>query len=286
MIDRRQFVGGVLGATTLAATATAIPGISFAAEEIYPARPITFIVPWGAGGGADQLARQVSRLIEPKLKVSVPIINVPGATGQNGLSKLITSPADGYSLAILIGDSEALFIGQQARLKSEDFLPLGVMMQQPSGFFVNVNSPWQTWDDVKKAATEKPLRVAILGYGGSDDLTVKYLRAKGLKLESIPFAEPGLRYSSVIGGQSDILFEQAGDVRSFLDGKQMRPVLFFSREPFEYFPDVPYSKALGYEVYLPQFRAIVARAGTAPAQVKIFRKPLIAPQKLPNSRII
>ena len=80
-----------------------------AAEEAYPARPITFIVPWGPGGGADQLARVAGKLMEQELKVSFPVINVPGATGQTGLTKLLTGPADGYTLEVMTGDTFALF---------------------------------------------------------------------------------------------------------------------------------------------------------------------------------
>jgi tripartite-type tricarboxylate transporter receptor subunit TctC len=250
----------------------AVSGV--AAENAYPTRPITFIVPWGPGGGADQLARIAGKLMEQELKVSFPVINVAGATGQTGLTKLVTGPADGYTIEVMTGDTFALFAAANARFKLDQLVPLGVMIQQPSGFFVKMDSPWKTWADVEAAAREKPLRVAVTGFGSPDDFTVNYFRSKGLKLESVPFAEPGLRYSSVIGGQSDLVYEQAGDIRSFLDGKQIRPVLFFSDKPFEAYPDIPYSKKLGYDVKLPQFRVIVAKAGTSPAQVKVLTEAI------------
>ena len=56
------------------------------AAEVYPNRPIEFIVPWGAGGGSDQTARELSKLLQPELKVSVPVVNVPGGTGNAGNS--------------------------------------------------------------------------------------------------------------------------------------------------------------------------------------------------------
>ena len=131
-----------------------------------------------------------------------------------------------------------------------------------------MDSPWKTWYYVVAAAKKQTLRVAVTGFGSPDDMTVNFFRSKGMKLQSVPFAEPGLRYPSVLGGQSDLLYEQAGDVRSFLDGKKIRPVIFFSDHPFDLYPDIPYSVKLGYDVKLPQFRAIIAEAGTDPAQVK------------------
>jgi tripartite-type tricarboxylate transporter receptor subunit TctC len=244
------------------------------AQEPYPSRPITLIVPWGPGGGADRLGRIASKLLEPILKVSLPVINVPGATGQTGLTKLVTSAPDGYTFEVLTADTYPSFLGESSRFKPEQIKALAIMIQQPSGFFVKADSPWKTWDDVVKAAHERNLKVAVTGFGSPDDFTVRYMRSKGVKLDSVPFAEPGLRYASIIGGQSDLLYEQAGDVRSFLDGKQMRPIIFFSAKKFDPLPDVPYSKALGYDVTLPQFRAMIVRANTDPAKVKLLADSL------------
>lgn len=243
-----------------------IPGAAQA--ETYPSRPITFIVPWGPGGGADQVARIISKLVEPELKTSVPVVNMPGATGQTGLTKLVTSPADGYTIEVMTGDTFALFAAKNSRFKLDQITPIAIMIQQPSGFFSNATGPLQNWDDVQKAVTDKELRMAVTGYGSPDDMSVNFFKNKGMKFQSVGFAEPGMRYASVVGGQSDLLYEQAGDIRSFIDGKQIKPVLFFSKKPVEGFEDVAYSGKLGYNVFLPQFRVVIVRSGTDPAIVK------------------
>ena len=81
----------------------------------YPERPIELIVPWGPGGGADQLARLVSKLMEPMLGQGIRVVNVPGGTGATGMAKLLAAPADGYSMAIYIADSHALLAGKSPR---------------------------------------------------------------------------------------------------------------------------------------------------------------------------
>src|SRR5690606_35287339 len=98
------------------------------AQEKYPARPIEFIVPWGPGGGADQLARLVGKIGEPILGQSMPIVNVAGATGGTGMAKLLSAPADGYSMAIYIADSHALLASPNARWKLDDIVPVAVMI--------------------------------------------------------------------------------------------------------------------------------------------------------------
>jgi len=248
----------------------ALCGAAFtaAAQEKYPARPIEFVVPWGPGGGADQLARRVAPDLEKALKVSLPVINVAGATGQTGLTKMLTSPADGYSISVLIADTLALQMDPVTKWKPADIVPAAVMIQQPSAFFVAENSPLKTWKDVEAEAKKRPLKVGVTGFGSADDLHVIYFNGKGLKLTSVPFPKPSERYSAILGGHADLLYEQLGDVKSFLDGKQMRPILIFSESRFPAFGNVPVSYELGHKIAISQFRAIVMKAGTDAGRVK------------------
>src|SRR6476660_1382612 len=104
---------------TLGLVATALAGAysgPVAAEDKYPSRPIEFVVPWGPGGGADQVARKIGQLLEPELKVSIPVINVAGATGQTGHAKLMAANADGYTMEVMTGDTFALLADPNAKL--------------------------------------------------------------------------------------------------------------------------------------------------------------------------
>jgi tripartite-type tricarboxylate transporter receptor subunit TctC len=242
--------------------------LNAAAQEKYPTRPVEFVVPWGPGGGADQLARKIAPGLEKELKVSLPVINVSGATGQTGLTKMLTSPADGYSISVLIADTLALQMDPATKWKVTDIVPAAVMIQQPSAFFVAENSPLKTWKDVEEEAKKRPLKVGVTGFGSADDLHVLYFNGKGLKLTSVPFPKPSERYTAILGGHADLLYEQLGDVKSFLDGKQMRPILIFAENRFPAFGNVPVSFELGHKIAISQFRSIVMKAGTDAARVK------------------
>jgi tripartite-type tricarboxylate transporter receptor subunit TctC len=247
------------------------------AQEKFPVRPVELIVPWGPGGGADQLGRKAGLLMEGDLKVSIPIVNAPGATGNSGMAKMLAANADGYAMAILIADTLATLATGSAKWKLTDVNPLGVMVRQPSGLFVKQDSRFKSWNDVVAAAKAKPgsIKVAILGFGSVDDMTVTYLASKGIKLVPVPYANPGERYTSVLGNHAELLYEQAGDIRSFIDNKQIRPILFFSQERiFDGFPDIPCSREAGLDVYLPQFRAIVVKSGVDPQRVKVLADAL------------
>lgn len=253
------------GITAMGAFAAAAPAI---AQEKYPSRPIEFVVPWGPGGGADQLARKIAPGLEKALGVSLPVINVAGATGQTGLTKMLTAANDGYSISVFIADTLALQMGAATKWKLTDMTPAAIMIQQPSAFMVAENSPLKTWKDVEAEARKRPLKVGVTGFGSADDLHVIYFTAKGLKMQSVPFAKPAERYTSVLGGHADLVYEQLGDVKSFLDGKQMRPVVIFADKRFPAFSNVPTGKELGHNIIINQFRAVVMKAGTDAARVK------------------
>ncbi|MBI4194453.1 MAG: tripartite tricarboxylate transporter substrate binding protein [Betaproteobacteria bacterium] len=271
----RSFPGSrvsyIPAAVLIALTGAVSPAV---AQDKYPSRPIEFVVPWGPGGGADQLARKIAPGLEKELKVSLPVINVPGATGQTGLNKMLTSPADGYSVSVFIADTLALQMDAATKWKVADIVPAGIMIRQPSAFFVAESSPLKTWKDVEAEARKRPLKVGITGFGSADDLHVIYFNQKGLKLTSVPFPKPSERYTAILGGHADILYEQLGDVKSFLDGKQMRPILIFSEARFPAFGNVPASFEIGEKIAISQFRSIAMKAGTGAARVKLVSDAL------------
>ncbi|HVV62788.1 MAG TPA: tripartite tricarboxylate transporter substrate binding protein [Pseudolabrys sp.] len=264
----RTTIRNLISLAAIAAGAALSGGTATAAG--YPERPIELIVPWGPGGGADQLARLVSKLMEPMMGQGIPVVNVPGGTGATGLVKLLASPADGYEMAIYIADSHALLAGKNPRWSMNDITPVAVMMKVPSFIFVKQDSPFKTWDEFAKEAKANPgkLKVATLGFGSVDDFSLTVIDHAGIKVVQVPFSKPSERYVSILGGHADALYEQAGDVGQFLRGKQMRPILLFGEKRMAAFKDVPASYELGYKIALPQFRAIVVRSGTPPEIVK------------------
>lgn len=261
--------------TALVAAGLLYPAPGMQAAQEFPSRPIEFIVPWGPGGGADQLARKLGKLMETRLKVSMPVINVPGATGQTGLTKLLTAPADGYSIAVFVGPTFALQAGAPPpKWTMQDIEQLGIVMQQTSAFLVAEGGRFKTWADLEGASRTERLRVAITGFGSDDDLAVNFLAKRGLRLASVPMPKPGERYAAILGGHAEVLYEQIGDVRSFVDGKQMKPIVFFSEKRDASFPDVPTATEVGHKVSLPQFRSIIVRSGTDAAIVKKLAEAL------------
>ncbi|HZR97483.1 MAG TPA: tripartite tricarboxylate transporter substrate binding protein [Chloroflexota bacterium] len=271
---------------TGAAPASRAASTGSGAAGRYPTRPVDFIVPWGAGGGADQMARTIGPLVEASLGVALPVQNVPGATGGTGMAKLLAAPADGQTILLYIADSHAVVASDEATWKTEDLSPIVRLMKAPSFVFVRADDArFQAWQDFERLARERPnaLKVATLGRNSVDELSLTYLMKQGgYQINLVPYANPGERYNSVISSQVDALYEQAGDVGQYLANKQIRPVLIFNEERMAQFPDTPTSKELGYDIFLPQFRGIVVRAGTDPAIVQLLAEHFEAAAKSPE----
>ncbi|MPZ44303.1 MAG: tripartite tricarboxylate transporter substrate binding protein [Betaproteobacteria bacterium] len=240
------------------------------AQERYPSRPIEVVVPWGPGGGSDQTARRLAQHLESALKVSLPVVNVPGASGLTGVTKIFNAPADGYTIGVT-GDIYAPMGAPGAKYKLADFIPLAIVISQPGAFFTAQDSRFKTWADFEKEARAKPgaLKIAFVGFNSIDEIHINNLIAKGIRVTAVPFAKPGERYASVLGGHADLVYEQAGDVRSFLTGKQLRALLSISEKRQAAFADVPTAREVGIDITVPQFRWVFMRGGTDPKRAEV-----------------
>lgn len=240
------------------------------AQDKYPSRPIEVVVPWGPGGGSDQTARRLAQYLESALKVSFPVVNVPGASGLTGITKIFTAPADGHTLGVT-GDIYAPMGAPGAKWKLHDFVPLAIVISQPGAFFAAQDSRFKTWADFEKEARAKPatLKIAFVGFNSIDEIHINNLVAKGVKVTAVPFAKPGERYAAVLGGHADLVYEQAGDIKAYLTAKQMRPLLSVSEARFPVYPDIPTAREVGIDITVPQFRWVFMRGGTDPKRAQI-----------------
>jgi tripartite-type tricarboxylate transporter receptor subunit TctC len=273
-MNRSRFLLAAGGAASAALTTR-----SLAYAEDYPTRPITLIVPWGPGGGSDQVGRAVAKAMEPIIKVSVPVINVPGADGNDGMVKLVTGDADGYTMAVFIQDT---FVGNitaktAASWKMSDIVPLGIMNQQPFAFWVPKNSPYANWAEFQKAAKSQQMRVAVDSFGSAQDVAVRFFVAKGgLKMTEVPFPKPGERYAALLGNHVDIMCDADGNVRNYARSGQMRALTVFENHRVPPLgKDVPTATEVGYPVVLREWRSFVVKTGTAPSQQKFLADALL-----------
>jgi tripartite-type tricarboxylate transporter receptor subunit TctC len=242
------------------------------AQEKYPSRPIDFVCPFGTGGGADAMARQIGALVQPIIGVPLPVSNTPGAAGNTGLAQILNGKPDGYSVAVYIQDTLMTIPMGLARHKVDDLEWIARTQVADSFLFVKSDGPFKSIHELFKHAQANPgkLRVATNGFGSVDDVTVRFLEKKGYKMVTVPYPKAGERFAATLGGHAEVLYEQAGDILQYLKAGQLKPLVIFAEKRHPAFPDVPSSRELGIEITLPQFRGIVAKKGTPPDRVKLL----------------
>jgi tripartite-type tricarboxylate transporter receptor subunit TctC len=226
-------------------------------------RPVDLIVPFGAGGGADQVARIAATVMEEELGAQIPVINTPGATGSTGITSMLTS-SPGESIAILIQDTLATVSYGSASFALDQIQGVCRLQEMPSALFVQGNGSYGDWEALAAAAGERPgeLTVATVGQGGVDDVMLAAIAEQtGVEFRPVPFADPSERYAALLGGSVDAMYEQPGDVLSNLESGEFKPVMVFAEERVERLEgDYILGKDIGVDTILNQFRGIVTSA--------------------------
>lgn len=246
----KTILAGLIGVTALAwATAAAAETLEKPAD--FPERPLTIIVPYGAGGGSDQLSRAMAAALEKVVGVGVQVVNKPGGGGMAAVPDFMATPADGYTLLESIDDAVTNYAsGKLKENPADDWEPLAMAQITFSQLYVRPDdarlSDWKSFLDYAK---ENPgsVKIANVGNVGSmERVNMTNLEAAlGFKTNQIAFDKPAERYAALIGGHVDALFEQPGDVRAFVEAGKMKPILTLYDERPAAFADVPTHREVG-----------------------------------------
>jgi tripartite-type tricarboxylate transporter receptor subunit TctC len=267
--------GGCLLLGTVVAAGMAVSAMAMDKPGGFPQRPITMIVPYGAGGGSDQVSRAMAAAVEKVVGVGVQVVNKPGGGGRAAIPDFMTAPADGYTVTEHIDDAASLYAsGKIKENPASDWVPLAIAQVTFSQIYIRPDdkrfSDWASFVAYAKAHPDT-LTVANVGNIGSMERVnmLKMEETLGFKTKQISFDKPSERYASLVGGHVDALFEQPGDVRGFLDSKTMKPILTLLHERPSAFADVPMMTDVGLKFQpLMRFRGFYARKGIAADRLK------------------
>lgn len=261
-------VAAVTVLSGLALTACGASGTTADGTDGDYSRPVEMVVPFGPGGGADALGRAVSAEMEEPLGVDIPVVNVPGATGSTGVTKMLAANA-GESMVVLSQDTMTTSVAGGASFELDELRGVCRLQSMPSAILVRTGD-YESWEDVAAAAERETLNVATVGTNSVDDIVLAALSEEfGSQLRAVPFSEPSERYSSLLSGEVDIMYEQLGDVTQYLDSGEFTPVVVVAEEAPEEYADVPTTGDLGLpeEIVLPQFRGVMTSAEASDDQV-------------------
>src|SRR6478735_3858976 len=167
-----------------AAGAVAALGVGSARAQAWPNRPVTVVVPWGAGGGTDATARIVAALLEKELGQPFNVVNRTGGSGVVGHSAIATAAPDGYTIGMLTVEISMMHWQGLTELGPKSYTPLALMNEDPPGIQVSSSSPYKTVKELADAIKASPagkMKASGTGQGGIWHLAlVGWLQAMGL----------------------------------------------------------------------------------------------------------
>ena len=265
---RNLLIGSAAGAAGLL-----LP--SWARAEDYPARPITFVCPWPAGGTADQSMRAICQIAAKTLGQSIAVENRAGAAGMIGAQYLATARPDGYVIGqIPISVTRFSQIGTLKADPRKDFTYLARTNGQTFGIAVLPDSKFKTLKDMVAYAKANPGKVtyAHAGVGGATHVGMEeFAMAAGIQLNAIAYKGGSQALQDVLAGQVDLLADSSSWAPHVEAGK-LRLLATWGEQRTPRFKETPTLKELGYHVVVDAPNGIGAPKGLPPAIEKKLRE--------------
>ena len=241
------------------------------AQDGYPSRPVTIVVPYPAGGSNDVFARLVGKALGDALKQAVVIDNRPGASGNTGTAQVAKAPPDGYTL-VAVSSSMTTNAAIQPKLPFDPvkgLAPVAMFAKGPFIVAVNNDFPARTPAEFVAALKARPgkYNYASSGLGSSNQFATEMLKAAtGTFAVHVPYRGMGPAVTDLIGGQTQILVASGPSLLAQVRAGRLRAVGITSAGPSPIAPElVPMASAApGYEFEL--WWGLLAPAGT-PAEI-------------------
>ncbi len=234
------------------ATAATITAVSMASSQAsFPDKPITVIVPYGAGGGTDTTGRFLANEAEKYLSQPIAVINRSGAGGTVGTAEAAAAAPDGYTL--YFGASDALVTTPHSLMvpySVDDFRGIVGVSYAPSSIAVRTDSPWETLEDLlAEKDTDTVIDRGHSGAGGVHHTLLKTLFLEtGIKFRDIPFQGGSKTIAALRGGHVDLIGGTPGAMLASVDAGETRILALSSPERLDAFPGVPTFKEKGLDI--------------------------------------
>lgn len=248
------------------------------AEPIYPAHPITLIVPFVAGGSSDVIARAVARGLENEIGQPIVVENRGGGSGAIGTAAAAKAAPDGYT--ILLGHTTALAVLPNLRANlnyvvSRDFAPITLLGATPHVLVVHPSVAKTIGEFVKRAKAEP----GTLNYASGGIATPPHLAGELFKQQAqvdivhIPFNGSPAATTALLGGHVHALFQNIDSIMPYIKSGEVTALAISGENRSPYLPDVPTFEGAGISGLVNKsWFGLVAPARTPPAVLELLRE--------------
>jgi tripartite-type tricarboxylate transporter receptor subunit TctC len=275
MTSRRSFVR---------ASAAALGAAAFSPlrAQTFPNKSMTILVPFPAGGPADQMARVIGEILADKLGQAVLVDNRPGGAGQIAGGALIRQPADGHTLLLAelsVLSVNALLYKKFAYDPLAEFQPVAGLRSMPMMVLVPRSSPANTLADLIALARTRPVNYASPGVGTVAHLAGEQIRTEAkVTMTHIPYKGSGPAMADLLGGQVDALVDGLGPALPQVREGKIKALAIATPKRSAMLPNVPTTAEAGYPgVLMSALFGIATRTGTpAPVVQKLYDEIALA----------
>ncbi len=238
------------------------------ADDAYPSRPITMIVPFAAGGSSDVIARLIAEQMGGPLGQRIIIENVVGAGGSTALTRAARATADGYTIAIgNSGTNTAVYtLYPDVKFTADDFVPLGLVAKTSPIIAIKKDHPAKTLREFLDYAKKNPGKVTLghAGVGSSNYLICKtFVQAANINVTLVGYRGGGPALNDLIGGQIDGVCDSAASVAPSIQGGLTNGIALAMPQRLRSLPNVPTTAEAGLpEFQLQGWNSLFAPKGT------------------------
>jgi len=263
-----------------------VAALAAAAQAAYPEQPITLVVPFPAGGGADAAGRLVARHLERKLGQPVVVVNRPGAGGEIGFAAIARAKPDGYTIGILTAPNVVVLpIQRAAQYRIADLAPIANLVEDVGIFFVRKDHRFQTMKDLVAEAKAKPgsINLATTGNGSLPHFALLSLQKNtGAKLTPIPYSGTVPIRQAVLAGDVDVGFITIADAASDLQGGLVRSLGQAAAQRSTTAAQMPTLREQGADVVISALRGVAAPARTPAPVLRVLSEAIAAIVRSPE----
>jgi len=271
-LTKRLFIGMAAGAAF-----TALPLSAFA-QDWQPKRPIDFTIMAGPGGGADQIARFVQAVVEANDLTNRPLVptNRGGGSGAEALLHLKDTRDPDHTLMVTLNSFYTTPIRQEnLGVDIETFTPITMMGVDPFVLWVHKDSGITTFEEFVAKVQEMDGEFVMggTGSGQEDSIVIAYMSgAYDLKIKYIPYDGGGAVAKDLAGKQIMATVNNPSEAKGFYEAGDFVPLLAFSDERMDAYPDVPTMKEKGHDFSYYNQRAIVGAPGMSDEAAAYYRE--------------
>lgn len=246
------------------------------ASKFVPKKDATIVVPFGAGGGSDAMARTLVKVIDDLglVPVDITVENRPGGSGAIGYHYIAQQKGDPYTLGTVSVSFFTTPLLGSSPVNYKDFTPVAAMALSPYILVVRSDSEIQSMEDIISGERFTTSSVGVV----SDAALLAHMveTQTGVEIDVVPYNGEGAALASLLGDHIDFMFSNPAEVLAQLKAGKLRPIAVTTKKRLPSFPDVPTLQEVGLDITHVQLRGMVLPSGVSEAATEywenVFRK--------------